>query len=84
MVPSSKWVEPDPSFGHLAERLCVALGIIGTGAGLVLQGKALMGGAASFGALSTAIFATICGVLAYALTAILTYNLEVGTRRVRR
>jgi hypothetical protein len=84
MVPPSKWVEPDPSFGHLAERLCVAFGIIGTGAGLALQGKALMGGAASFGALSTAIFTTICGVLAYVLTAVLTYNLEVGIRRARR
>ncbi|MGA9850468.1 MAG: hypothetical protein WBQ45_22875 [Roseiarcus sp.] len=81
---SSTWKEPDPSFGHLAERLCVACGIIGTGAGLALQGQALMAGAASFGALSTAIFTTVCGVLGYALTAVLTYNLEVGIRRARR
>ena len=80
----SELTEPDPSFGHLAERLCVACGIIGTGAGLALQGQALMSGAASFGALSTAIFTTICGVLGYVLTAILTYNLEVGIRRARR
>ncbi len=73
----------DPSFGHLAERLLPMLGLFGTAFGLSLQAKALVGGAAGFGPLATSLYCTACGVLAAALVAIMTFNLEVGMRRAR-
>ena len=63
-------------FGHLAERLCVMAGLAGTTIGLSLQAKALMSGSASFGALSTSLFTTACGVSAAALIAMMTFNLS--------
>jgi hypothetical protein len=72
------------SFGHLAERLCVMAGLAGTTIGLSLQATALMSGAASFGALSTSLYTTASGVVAAALIAVLTHNLESGIGRRRR
>ncbi len=70
-------------FGHLAERLCVMAGLAGTTIGLSLQARALMSGSAGFGALSTSLYTTACGVIAAALLAVLTHNLEAGIRRAR-
>jgi len=70
--------------GHLAERLCVMAGFVGTAIGLSLQAKSLAGGATSFTALATSLYTTACGGAAAALTAVLTYSLEVGIRRARR
>ena len=74
----------DPSFGHLAERLLPMLGLFGTAFGLSLQAKALAGGAAGFAPLATSLYCTACGVLAAALVAVMTFNLEAGIRRAGR
>jgi hypothetical protein len=71
-------------FGHLAERLCVMAGFVGTAIGLSLQAKSLAGGATSFTALATSLFTTASGGAAAALIAIITFNLEAGIRRARR
>ncbi|HTR14080.1 MAG TPA: hypothetical protein VMI72_12710 [Roseiarcus sp.] len=75
---------PDPSWGHLAERLCVMAGFVGTAIGLSLQAKSLAAGSTSFTALATSLFTTACGGVAAALIAIMTFNLEAGIRRARR
>lgn len=72
---------PDASWGHLAERLCVMAGFVGTAIGLSLQAKSLAAGSTSFTALATSLFTTACGGVAAALIAIMTYNLEAGIRR---
>jgi hypothetical protein len=72
---------PSPDFGHLAERLSVMAGFVGTAIGLSLQAKALAGGSASFTALATSLFTTACGGGAAALLAVMTFNLEAGIRR---
>jgi hypothetical protein len=74
----------DASFGHLAERLLPMLGLFGTAFGLSLQAKALSAGSTSFTALATSLFCTACGVLAAALVAVMTFNLEQGIKRARR
>ena len=66
------------NFGHLAERLAVMCGFVGTAIGLSLQAKSLAGGATSFTALATSLFTTACGGVAAALIAIMTFNLEAG------
>jgi hypothetical protein len=71
-------------FGHLAERLCVMAGFVGTAIGLSLQAKSLAGGATSFTALATSLFTTASGGTAAALIAIMTFNLEEGLRRAQR
>ena len=73
----------DSSFGHLAERLLPMLGLFGTAFGLSLQAKALAGSAAGFAPLATSLNCTACGVLAAALVAVMTFNLEAGIRRAR-
>ena len=75
---------PSSDFGHLAERLCVMAGFIGTAIGLPLQAKSLAGGATSFAPLATSLFTTASGGTAAALIAIMTFNLEVGIRRAQR
>ena len=66
-------------FGHLAVRLCVMLGFVGTAVGLSMQAQTLASeGAASLGALSTSLFTTATGGVAAALLEALTYNLEVS------
>jgi hypothetical protein len=77
-------VKIDPSYGHLAERLCVMAGFVGTAIGLSLQAQSLAGGATSFTALATSLYTTACGGTAAALTAIMTFNLEAGIRRARQ
>jgi len=72
------------AYGHLAERLCVMAGFVGTAIGLSLQAKALAGGATSFTALATSLFTTACGGTAAAVMAIMTFNLEAGIRRARK
>jgi hypothetical protein len=72
---------PSSGFGHLAERLCVMAGFIGTAIGLSLQAKSLAGGATSFTALATSLYTTASGGTAAALIAIMTFNLEAGARR---
>jgi hypothetical protein len=76
--------DPSSDYGHLAERLCVMAGFVGTAIGLSLQAKALAGGATSFTALATSLFTTATGGTAAAVIAILTFNLEAGIRRSRR
>jgi hypothetical protein len=71
-------------YGHLAERLCVMAGFVGTAIGLSLQAKSLAGGASSFTALATSLFTTSSGGSAAALIAIMTFNLEAGIRRAQR
>lgn len=71
-------------FGHLAERLAVMAGFVGTAIGLSMQAKSLAGGATSFTALATSLFTTASGGTAAALIAIMTYSLETGIRRARR
>ncbi|SRR5208282_1024097 len=68
-------------FGHLAERLSVMAGFVGTAIGLSLQAKALAGGSTSFTALATSLFTTACGGASAALLAVMTFNLEAGIRR---
>ena len=75
---------PSSDYGHLAERLCVMAGFVGTAIGLSLQAKSLAGGASSFAALATSLFTTASGGSAAALIAIMTFNLEAGVRRVQR
>ena len=72
---------PSADFGHLAERLSVMAGFVGTAIGLSLQANALAGGSASFTALATSLFTTACGGAAAALLAVMTFNLEAGIRR---
>jgi hypothetical protein len=74
----------NPDFGHLAERLAVMAGFVGTAIGLSLQAKSLAGGATSFTALATSLFTTASGGTAAALIALMTFNLEAGIRRGRR
>ena len=83
-APSSFSVLPSSDFGHLAERLCVMAGFVGTAIGLSLQAKSLAGGATSFSALATSLFTTASGGTAAALIAIMTFNLEAGVRRTQR
>jgi hypothetical protein len=71
-------------YGHLAERLCVMAGFVGTAIGLSLQAKSLGGGTTSFTALATSLFTTASGGTAAALIAIMTFNLEAGIRRAQR
>jgi hypothetical protein len=78
---SSAVPRPSPDFGHLAERLSVMAGFVGTAIGLSLQAKALAGGSASFTALATSLFTTACGGASAALLAVMTFNLEAGIRR---
>jgi hypothetical protein len=79
--PSSAVHPPVSDFGHLAERLSVMAGFVGTAIGLSLQAQALAGGATSFTALATSLFTTACGGVSAALLAVMTFNLEVGIRR---
>jgi preprotein translocase subunit SecG len=74
---------PSSDFGHLAERLSVMAGFVGTAIGLSLQAQALAGGAASFTALATSLFTTACGGASAALLAVMTFNLEAGIRRAK-
>lgn len=75
---------PSSDYGHLAERLCVMTGFVGTAIGLSMQAKSLAGGATSFTALATSLFTTASGGVAAALIAIMTFNLEAGARRAQR
>jgi hypothetical protein len=76
---------PDASFGHLAERLAVIFGFVGTAYGLSLQGHSLAtNGAASFEALATSLYTTFTAGAAAAGIAILTYSLEHGIAKARR
>jgi len=71
---------PASDFGHLAERLSVMAGFVGTAIGVFLQANALAGGATSFTALATSLFTTACGGVSAALLAVMTFNLEAGIR----
>jgi hypothetical protein len=82
--PSFVLRSPSSDYGHLAERLCVMAGFVGTAIGLSLQAKALAGGATSFTALATSLFTTATGGTTAAVIAILTFNIEAGIRRSRR
>ena len=70
------WNGASGAFGHLAERLSVMLGFIGTAIGLSLQAQALAGGATSFTALATSLYTTAVGGTAAAIIAVMTFNLE--------
>jgi hypothetical protein len=75
---------PSSDYGHLAERLCVMAGFVGTAIGLSMQAESLAGGATSFTALATSLFTTASGGTAAALIAIMTFNLEAGIRKAQR
>jgi hypothetical protein len=77
-------VDINSDFGHLAEKLSVRIGLAGTVIGLAMQGKSLMGGASSFGALSTSLFTTAVGVGAASILAVMLYNLDHGIKRSGR
>jgi hypothetical protein len=83
-APSSLVFLPSSDYGHLAERLCVMAGFVGTTIGLSLQAKSLAGGATSFTALATSLFTTASGGTAAALIAIMTFNLEAGVKKAQR
>ena len=83
-APPSSTFLPSSDYGHLAERLCVMVGFVGTAIGLSMQARSLAGGATSFTALATSLFTTASGGTAAALIAIMTFNLEAGVRRARR
>ena len=73
----------DPSFGHLVELLCPAIGMLGTVVGLSLAFRnagtpEMMAGAA------TAFYSTGTGIVAMVLTMVLTYSLEAGIAMARR
>jgi hypothetical protein len=72
------------AFGHLAVRLSVMAGIIGTAVGLSLQAKSLIGGSAAFLPLATSLYTTVAGATSAILLEILTFNLEVGIKRSAR
>lgn len=79
---TGRWVSrsvASAEFGHLAERLSVSIGVVGTVIGLYLQAKASPG-EVNF----TALLTTGCGAVGYTLIAILTFNLEVGIIRAGR
>lgn len=77
-----RWREPArPEFGHLAMLMAPALGMLGTVIGLSLQAEALVGGAAAFGPLATGLYSTGCGIAAFVLIAVMTFNLESAARR---
>jgi len=71
-------------FGHEAQLLAPALGMLGTVIGLSMQAKALVAGAASLGALSTALFTTGVGIAGFIVLKVLTLNLEAGIKRAGR
>ena len=73
--------QSSPAFGHLAVRLSVMLGMLGTTIGLSLQAKTLMTGTAGLLPLSTSLFSTGCGILAAIILEVLTHNLERGIER---
>src|SRR3984957_11460464 len=75
---------PSSDYGHLAERLCVMAGFVGTAIGLSLPARSLAGGPTSFTALATSLFPTASGGTAAALIAIMTFNLEAGVSRARK
>jgi hypothetical protein len=81
---SSFMSPPSCDYGHLAERLCVMAGFVGTAIGLSLQAKSLAGGVTSFTALATSLFTTASGGTAAAFIAIMTFNLEAGAKRAQR
>jgi hypothetical protein len=76
--------QSSPAFGHLAVRLSVMAGIIGTAVGLSLQAKSLIGGSAAFLPLATSLYTTVVGGTSAILLEILTFNLETGIKRARR
>ena len=72
---------PRGDFGHEAQLLAPALGMLGTVIGLSMQAKALVAGAAGLGALSTSLFTTGAGIAGFIIIKILTYNFECGRER---
>lgn len=74
----------DVEDGHEAQELVVMAGLFGTALGLSLQAVALTSGAASFGALATALYTTACGVGASAIIKVMTRSIEKGMRRAGR
>ena len=76
--------QSSPAFGHLAVRLSVMAGIIGTSVGLSLQAKSLIGGSAAFLPLATSLYTTVVGATSGVFLEILTFNLETGIKRAGR
>jgi len=71
------------AYGHLAVRLSVMAGMLGTTVGLSLQAKTLMTGTAGLMPLSTSLFSTGCGILSAIFLEAMTFNLEAGIARAR-
>ena len=64
-------------YGHLAARLSVMIGMLGTTVGLSLQAKTLVSsGTAGLLPLSTSLFTTGSGILAAILIEIMVFNIE--------
>jgi hypothetical protein len=82
-VEAFRWKPEWPSlaFAHLAERLSVMLGLLGTTLGLSLQASALAAsGAASFGALATSLYTTGTGIGSAVIISVLAFVVERGAR----
>jgi hypothetical protein len=75
---------PDASLGHLAEKLAVMVGMLGTVIGLSLQLKATHGSVDSLAAFSTQFSSTGCGIVAAIVIALMTHNVEAAARRVQQ
>jgi hypothetical protein len=74
-------LSPSLAFAHLAERLSVMLGLLGTTIGLSLQASALAAsGAASFGALATSLYTTGTGIGSAVVISVLAFVVERGAR----
>jgi hypothetical protein len=72
---------PHIAFAHLAERLSVMLGLLGTTIGLSLQASALASaGSASFGALATSLYTTGAGIGSAVVISVLAFVVERGER----
>ena len=74
-------LSPSMAFAHLAERLSVLFGLLGTVGGLSLQASALAAsGSASFGALATGLYSTGAGIGSAVIISVLTFIVERGAR----
>jgi MotA/TolQ/ExbB proton channel family len=69
------------SFGHLAERLLPMLGLAGTVVGLSLEMKAISVSQSPLMAVGTALYCTGAGIIAAAIVAVATFNVERGVRQ---
>lgn len=78
------YLEDGSEWGGFAANVCPMLGLFGTVYGISLQTAALKEGGDVLSLLSTALFTTMCGVLACAAIGLLNFVLQAALRRGRR